>query len=38
MNLPIIWIGRIPLLRVNFGQFITKQGTIVTDICYRLGV
>ena len=37
MHLPIIWIGRIPLLRVNFSQFIAKEGTIVTDICYRLG-
>ena len=37
MDLPIIWIERIPLFRLYFSHLITKQGTKIKDICYRLG-
>ena len=37
MHLSIICIKRIPLLRVYFSHFFTKQGTLFKDICYRQG-
>ena len=37
MLLPIIWIERIPLLRVYFSHFIAKQGTILKNICFKQG-
>ena len=35
MHLPIIWIKRIPLLRGYFSHFISEQGTIFKDICFK---
>ena len=35
MNLPIIWIERIPLLQLYFSHVIAKQGTVFKDIYFK---
>ena len=37
MHLPIIWIKGIPLLRGYFSHFISEQGAIFKDICFKQG-
>ena len=37
MHLSTIWVERITLLQVYFNHFITKQGTILKDICFKQG-